>query len=270
MFEDKYVVNNSKVFDGKTTLLLKLYLTIPTVVSHMICFLYGIFCKMTLNTRPTIESKRSEDNCFNITIKTDKSSIIYIVTSIITSDGYNFRFRVSMHHRYPNGNSLENQNNEKNNFHTEFQLYLNIVNHEKQTLNLQKINKSVYRIYEWKNKFTLSPHHSQSDEGTNIKYYNEDDPISNTNSNDENSASYNHSPKYRRSKIKTNRTKQQNNRNTWKPLLIVSVDYIVRQSVEGYLSSKRQYEERPMVHWPSMHPLLLFKNRHLDDDDISN
>lgn len=70
--------------------------------------------------------------------------------------------------------------------------------------------------------------------------------------------------------MKTNRTRQQNDRNTWKPLLIVSIDNIVRQSFEEYLSSKRQYESRPMVQWPPMHPLLPFKNRRLDDDDIIN
>lgn len=242
---------------------------IPTVISHVICFLYEIFCKMKLNTRPTIESKPSEDNCFNITITPDKSSTIYLFTSILTSNGYNFHFGVRLHHRYSNGNSLENQNNEKNNFYTGFQLNLNNVNDDKQRLNHQKINQSVYIIYEWKNKSDLSPNQSD-DEGTNIKYFNEDDPISKTNSNEENSASHNHSPMYRRSKIKTNRTKQQNNRNTWKPLLIVSADYIVRQGVEEYLSSKRQFEERPMVLWPPMHPLLPFKNRHFDDDDISN
>ncbi|XP_076078463.1 uncharacterized protein LOC143048588 isoform X1 [Mytilus galloprovincialis] len=246
-----------------------LYLTIPTVIFHAICFLYGIFCNMKLNTRPTIESKRSEDNCLNITIKTDISSTIYLFTSILTTNGYNFHFGVRLHHRYSNGNSLRNQNNEKINFDAGIQLYFNNVPDDKQQrLDLQQINQYVH-ISEFKNKLILTPLLTQSDdEGTNIKYYNKADPISNTYSNGETSLA-DHSPMNMRSKNKTSRTRQQNNRNTWKPLLIVSIDNIVRQSVEEYLSSKRQYEKRPMVHWPSMHPLLPFKDRHLDDDDIS-
>ncbi|XP_063404666.1 uncharacterized protein LOC134688125 [Mytilus trossulus] len=157
---------------------------------------------------------------------------------------------------------------EKNNSHTVIQFYIiKIEIDDKQRPNLQKNNQSIY--YELKHQLHLSL--NQSDEGgTNIKYFNEDDQISNTNSKEENAASHNHNPMNRRSKIKTNKTKQQNNRNTWKPSLIVSIDNIVRQSVEEYMSSKRQYEERPMVHWPSMHYLLLFKDRRIDDDAILN
>ncbi|XP_052088276.1 uncharacterized protein LOC127725380 isoform X3 [Mytilus californianus] len=165
------------------------------------------------------------------------------------------------------GNSLEYQNNEKFNFHT-VQLYLNnlnSVNQEKQTLELQKINKYV------KNTLIVSVYYSQKMKELILK----EEAISNINSNDENTASHNHSPMSRRSKIKTNRTKQQSNQNTWKTLFRVSVygicrEDFVRSSIEGHFSSKRQYGERPGVQWPSMHPLLPYKNRHLDDDDISN
>ncbi|XP_071137637.1 uncharacterized protein [Mytilus edulis] len=190
---------------------------------------------------------------------------MYTLMSIFSSNGYNLRFGVIELRMYSYGNTLENQNNEKNNSHTKFQFYTKIENDDKQRPNVQKMYQSIF--YEWKDKSYLSLNQSD-EEGTNIKYFNENDPISNTNSNEENSASHYQSPMNRRSKIKTNRTKQQNNRNTRKPLLIVSADYIVRQSFEEYLFSKRQYEERPMVLWPPIHPLLPFKNRRLDHDSI--
>ncbi|CAC5376114.1 NPC2 [Mytilus coruscus] len=103
--KDKYFVNNSKVFEGKITLvnvwLLKL--TKTTLISHVICFLV---CKMKLNTRSTIESRRSEDNCFHFSIKTDKSLKKFIVTGMSTSNRNNIQLQgVDIHHRHPNGPS---------------------------------------------------------------------------------------------------------------------------------------------------------------------
>lgn len=94
--------------------------------------------------------------------RTPLAYLVVMIISVLTQFEYNL-----------NNTIIQDFSTVYLNFSFFFQFYLKNENDDNKRLNIQKINQSLFIIYEWKDQSNLSPNQS-----TYIKYFNEDDPVS--------------------------------------------------------------------------------------------